>query len=367
VQIPLRLQLLVRTEVPTGVLLAAAYAAVVFMATPLLLPAIADEYDLSLGATSFVATAQLGGFVLGSWGAGRFLDPRRRVFTTSLVIVLVANAVSVFLPTYSVLISLRVVSGLALGIIVWFSWVLAFGDSQRTSEVAVVGPLIGVVSAPIIGLVVGEFGPGGSFALFAALAVIPLVFGRTTHMQVQPPQRTGRNRPTRSALVMLLALLALTLGGSAVFSFSAIIAGDLQMSPLVLSLAYSANALAGVPSARAKRQSSRPWLWLIVVGTMATLLTVNSSALGFYAIVMLWGFAYWRAVPPAFTLLAERSNFPEQRAGDAQAIMAVGRVIGPLIAGLLLDQGDPWVLGVVASTVIGSAAVAVWVVQHRPA
>jgi predicted MFS family arabinose efflux permease len=78
-----------------------------------------------------------------------------------------------------------------------------------------------------------------------------------------------------------------------------------------------------------------------------------------------WGFAYWKAIPAAFSLLASRSKFPEQRAGDAQAIMAVGRVIGPITAGVLLDQGKPWVLGVVASTVMVIAAATVWSVQHQ--
>jgi predicted MFS family arabinose efflux permease len=364
-QVPLRLQLLVRTEVQSGVLLAAAFAAVVFSSTPLLLPEIADHYALSLGLTSFVATAQLGGFVIGSWGAGRFLEPRRRVFTVSLIAVLITNAFSALLPAYGLLVGLRAVSGLALGVIVWFGWVLVFGNSSKTSEVAVVGPLVGVASSPIIGFIIGRFGAGGAFVTFAVLALIPLAFSATTHMQVRPPTRTGRNRPTKPAAAILLALLALTLGGSAVFSFSAVIARTTGMSPLVLSLAYSANALAGVPAARSKEQTSRPWFWLAMVAACALALTVNNTAIGFYLIVTVWGFAYWKAIPAAFSLLASRSKFPEQRAGDAQAIMAVGRVIGPITAGVLLDQGKPWVLGVVASTVMVIAAATVWSVQHQ--
>ena len=40
-------------------------------------------------------------------------------------------------------------------------------------------------------------------------------------------------------------------------------------------------------------------------------------------------------IPGVYSLLAERSHYPDERAGDAQAIMAAGRVVGPLMGGAL--------------------------------
>jgi DHA1 family inner membrane transport protein len=69
-----------------------------------------------------------------------------------------------------------------------------------------------------------------------------------------------------------------------------------------------------------------------------------------------WGFVFFMGIPAAFTLLAERSNFPEERAGDAQAVMAAGRVFGPLLGGALYASGSTGTLGVVSATIIAFGA-----------
>ena len=366
-QIPLRLQLLLRTEVPKGVLMAAAYAAVVLSATPFLIPAIADHYDLSLSVTALVTTSQLGGFVAGSWGAGRFLDPRRRVFVAALGTILVTNAISAFLPPYAVLVGLRALSGLGLGVSVWFGWVLVFGDQRRTAEVAVVGPVVGVFTAPLLAACIDQLGAGGMFAVLAAAAVVPLALNRTTQMQVQPPRRSGRNRPVPAAAALLAALGLLTTGGAAVFSFSAFLAGErIGLSPVIISVAYSLNAAAGVIPARFGMPRVPPGVWLALTALSAVAVASVANAAVFFVGLAIWGFSYWAGVPPTYTLLAARSRFPEQRAGDAQAIMAAGRVVGPLLAGIVLDNADPWVLAVFAGGLMGLAALTIAVIDGRP-
>jgi DHA1 family inner membrane transport protein len=69
-----------------------------------------------------------------------------------------------------------------------------------------------------------------------------------------------------------------------------------------------------------------------------------------------WGFVFFMGVPAAFKLLAERSSFPEERAGDAQAVMALGRVFGPIMGGALLAAGSEIVLGWVAAGVMALGA-----------
>jgi MFS family permease len=367
VQIPLRLQLLLRTQVPTGVLLAAAYGGIVLSAAPFLIPAIATEYRIGLGVTALVTTGQLAGFVAGSWGAGRFLEPRRRVFVGALVTVLVTNALSAALPAYGLLVALRVCSGLGLGIVVWFGWVLVFGDSQRTAEVAVVGPVVGVFSAPVLALCVDRLGPAGMFGLLSLLALVPLAFNRTTALQVRTPRRRERTRPVPAAAAILLALGTFTMGGAAVFSFSAFLATErIGLSPLTISAAYSLNALAGIIPAKWGIRGTSPALWLAgtTVSAIAVATVVNSVV--FFLALVFWGFSYWAAVPPTYTLLAERSRYPQQRAGDAQAVMAAGRVLGPLAAGVLLDNAAPWVLALLAAVLMGSAALTVAVVRRSP-
>ncbi len=80
-----------------------------------------------------------------------------------------------------------------------------------------------------------------------------------------------------------------------------------------------------------------------------------------------WGFAFWMGVPGAFALLAERSRHPDERAGDAQSVMAAGRVVGPLVGGVLLDLSGPTLLGVLGGAVMGLGGVGLLRVGRRGA
>ncbi len=78
-----------------------------------------------------------------------------------------------------------------------------------------------------------------------------------------------------------------------------------------------------------------------------------------------WGFVFFMGVPAAFTLLAERSNFPEERAGDAQAVMALGRVFGPILGGALIAAGSEVTLGVVAAAVMSLGSLLLLYVDRK--
>jgi DHA1 family inner membrane transport protein len=131
-----------------------------------------------------------------------------------------------------------------------------------------------------------------------------------------------------------------------------------------MSLMFAANALAGVPSARFRGVRRLPGVWMGVTGTCALLVSAVHQ-LPVYAVAMpLWGFAFWMGIPGVFSLLAERSKYPEERAGDAQSIMALGRVIGPVVGGALYEA-DPIALGVVAGGAMIAASVFLVYIEWR--
>jgi DHA1 family inner membrane transport protein len=84
----------------------------------------------------------------------------------------------------------------------------------------------------------------------------------------------------------------------------------------------------------------------------------------FLVALPLWGFAFWMGIPGAFSLLAERSNYPEERAGDAQSVMAFGRVFGPWLGGLVYDR-SPAALGLAAGGVMVAGSVLLVYVEWR--
>lgn len=255
----------------------------------------------------------------------------------------------------------RSVSGLALGVLTWLAYSQVFGDDERTGDITTVGPLTAVVSAPIIGVLLELGDVRAVFLVLAGVSLVPLVWVPSIVVPDRTP--TGRNRAVRAALVIIAALTIATLGGSAVFVFMGAIAADRYgMSALVISLAFSANALVSIPTARFRGRRRFAGGYFALTGVCAVISTQADQSAVLWVVLCLWGAAFWMAVPGLYTLLAERSRFPTERAGDAQAAMAFGQALGPLVAGALVAGGEYATLGWVGGgllVVAGALLVAV--------
>ena len=363
-QLPLRLIYLLRPSVGPGLLLAVGLSGFVLGSTPFLIDLVADHYGVGLALASLIGVGQLAGFVVGSWGSGRWLSPRRRMFVGALFLAVVANLVSSLLPPFAVLVVLRFASGLAMGLITWFAWVQVFGEDEGTGDLAVMGPITGIISAPLIALFAVGGGPSAVFALLGTMAIVPLLFNRGTGAADRVPSRTSRSKPIPVALVLLGALGLFTFGGSAVVQYAVVLGADnAGMSASAVSLVFSANAVAGIPAAKWPWRRGWPGPWLAGAATCALILALAASPLVFAAAFVFWGFAFWMAIPGVFSVLASRSAHPADRAGDAQAVMAGGRVIGPLVGGLVLDNLGTTALGLVGGGLMLSAAVVIFAVR----
>jgi DHA1 family inner membrane transport protein len=367
VQAPVRLLLAARVSVSPALLVGIASSTAVFAATPFLLPAVADEYDVGVGAAGWISTTQLAGFVVASWVGGRFLKPVRRVFVVGALFGVVANLASALAPTFGVLVSARFLSGVSLGLAAWIAWQAAFGDEDKVSDVAVVGPLVGIVVSPLIASVIEWVGLDWLFVILAVVAGLPLLFARrVAAVDRLRPHRT-RHAATRAARAILVALMLITLGGSSVFVYGATIARDLDgMTPLAVSLVYSANAAASIPAARWTGRRGTAGVWFSVTALCALTIGAVRSGIAFSVALVTWGFVFFMGVPAAFALLAARSRFPQERAGDAQAVMALGRVFGPMLGGALISAGSAGTLGgVAAGVMLAGAGLLVYVDRDR--
>ena len=359
-QLPLRIVVLLRPTVSPGILLAVGFSTVALIATPFLINPVSKHYGLGLAVTSLIGLAQLLGFVIGSWGSGRLLRPRRRVFVAALGLAVAANLASVLLPAFPLLVGLRFASGLSLGLISWFAWVQVFGEERGTADVAVMGPLAGVLVGPLLAV----FARGGAatvFAFVAAAAVVPLLFNAGTGASERVPPRTTRSKPVPAAAVILMALGLYTMGGSAVFTYVVVIGTEragLEVS--TIALLFSANALAAIPATKWPWRRGWPAVYMAATALCAVTLTRTGSGAVFAATITIWGFLFWMAVPGAFAALADRSANPADRAGDAQAVMAMGRVIGPPLGGAVFDAAGPGALGLLGATAILLAAATIF-------
>lgn len=338
----------------------------VFTSTPFLLRPVATEFGASVGAVGWISTTQLAGFVLASWSGGRYLRPVRWVFIALCLVGLVANLASAVAPSLGILAVTRFGSGLSLGLAAWFAWQDAFGNAEKTRDVAVVGPMIGVILPPLVTTLIGGIGYQWLFVAMAIVSAAPLAF---THQvpkvdRLRPHQT--RHAASRGAQAMLVALALVTLAGSSVFVFAAAIGTDLNdLSPFVVSLFFSANAVVAIPAAKWRGRRGPAGMWFALIAVLAfTMPSVHVPAI--YAVaVITWGFFFFMGLPAAFALLAARSRFPEERAGDAQAVMALGRVFGPLIGGTFIAAGQTTRMGLVSATIMLSAGLVMLYVDRK--
>lgn len=356
-QVPVKLLNAARPSVSPVVLATIGSSTAIFTATPFLLRPLADEFGVTVGAVGLISTGQLAGFVVGSWGAGRYLRPVRWLFITLVMIGVASNLASALASSLEVLAITRAGSGVSLGLAAWFAWQDAFGNAQKTGDVAVVGPLVGVALPPLITLMVNAAGYRMLFIAMAIVSAAPLLFARSVpRVDRLRPHRT-RHAATRGAQAMLLALMLVTLGGSSVFVYAAAIGTDLNdLSPLTVSLCFSANALVSIPAAKWKGRRGSAGMWFGFTALLALLMPSVHVAGVFVVCLVVWGVCFFMGIPAAFGLLASRSRFAQERAGDAQAVMALGRVFGPLVGGSFFAAGQTTIMGIAAASIMGCAA-----------
>ncbi len=366
-QSPVQVVMLLRPNTRADLLTAAAFSSVVFTATPFLIRAVATEYDVSLGTASLISSAQLGGFVLASWIVGRLVTPSRRLLVGALVAAALFNGLSAVAPWFALLLAFRALGGVAIAVVAWLGWQDVFGDEDRMGDVAVVGPIMGIAGAPLASGLANSMGADAVFVALAILALAPLLIRRpTAELSAGAPDRAERSRPIPVTRVILAALGLLTLGGSSIFLFGAVIGVDrVGLDPFVVSLAFSANAALGIPAARYRGHRPLAGLWLLGASAMAIVLGTVTVGPIFWLAVAVWGFMFWAGVPGIFKLLAERSANPADRAGDAQSIMAAGRVFGPLLGAVFIERDAFAALGFVSAGLMAVGALSLVIVERR--
>lgn len=362
---PSRFLLSVRPKATPALLVAAASIALHFAATPFLLHAISDRYGIAVGTAGFISVFQVGGFTLANFVAGRRLRPRRRILVLAAVVGCAANAASALTVGFPFLLAMRAVAGIAAGMITWLAWTEAMRDLGSLRDVAGVGPLSAAIGSPLIAWIV-SFGDERAVFVLLALSTVPAAFMRTSFTDDPVPARRHMS-PSRSNVVLLIALGILAGAGSGLYIFAASIGQErVGLAPVAVSLAFTLNAVAGLTATRrtARERSAPIWLGMIVLS--AGIVASGGNPVAFYAAMAMWGFAFWMAVPLVLSHVAQWSLVPEERTGDAQAIMALGRVLGPAAGAALLGLGSFGAVGIgSASGLAVSAALVAGVDRYR--
>lgn len=356
---PLRIASSIRLQAPLGLLVSAVATALMFAATPFLIPELAARYGITEGTAGLLSTAQVGTFALTTLLLPRLVTPSRSLFRRSVAGAIAANALSALAANFVVLISLRAVAGIAVGALTWLVWQRAMSDSSSVTAISAAGPITALVGSPLLAAVSG-WGDRTVFALLAMAAIPALILD--PGIAPQPALRRTVSR-SRSNRVLLMALFLLTFAGASLFVFLAVVARDVAgLSPVQASLGFSLNAGGGLLGAQLSGRHRRPGWWLATAGPAAFLTVAGGGAITYFFGLFWWGFAFWMGVPGVLRMLADRSLQPGERAGDAQAFMGIGRALAPAAGGVFADLQAYGTLGAVAGiglTVSGATVVAV--------
>ena len=343
---PIRTLTSVRPGAQAAVLASTAAVTGVFSATPFLIPVVAAQFGVSEGSAGLLSVAQVGGFAAANLILPRVLHPSGRIFRASLVALVVANLVSIFMPAFGGLVAVRVLAGFSAGAIAWIAWTDAMRSSRSLASISAAGPLAALVAAPTLAFLSGV-GIWLVFSVLAAAAIPALALPPPRPPRTERPGQRSRSRSNR---LLLAALWLSTFAGSALFIFEAVTAREvLGMSALATSAAFSANAGAGLLGARLAGRHRRPGVFLASTGPAALLTVFGGHPVLFYLGMAWWGFAFWMGIPGVMEMLAARSLQRGERAGDAQGLMAFGRTLGPLLGGSFVDAGSYGGLAVAAS------------------
>jgi hypothetical protein len=334
---PVRALLGPRSQASPGVLAAAGAVALAFAATPFQVPEIAVELDLRLGTAGLLSAFQVGGFAATTFLAGRLLRPQASIHRMGLVGTGMAHLLCVVGYEFWMVLALQLLAGIGMGFMTWLSWSEATRHRRGLADVAAVAPLVAAFSSPLLSWLAGLGSYRAVFGLVGAvtllIALIPAHYGELPAI--------GRNvSDSKTNRILLGALFLLMMAGSAVFVFAAAagraVAG---LSAVAVSIAFSLNALVGVVATRFTAKPGTAWVWLSATGLGALGVGLIGSPIVYFVAMIGWGFVFWMGVPAVFLLLADRSLSPAERVGDAQSLMALGRVIGPITGGILLGAG----------------------------
>lgn len=366
---PTRLYLSIRANADSGLLVASAASAVMFAGTPFVLSEVAADYGVTLGMAGLVSTMQVGGFALSAFVAGRRFRTHRLYFVWSSLGAALLGGLSTLAPTFELFLASRFGVGIAVGLLTWLAWARAMQSSSSMRMVAAVGPFTAALAAPVLSWL-SERAGADSVYLFIGACFLPALFLPARFSGYKPDRR--KMSPSRSNIVLIVSLGLLSLTGSSLFVYSAVI-GELVvgLDPLVVSMAFSANAIAGFVAARRSPDDSPPRVWLYAIAPAAAAVAFGGNGWLFCIGITVWGFFWWMAVPKILLSIAAWSLAPEERVGDAQSAMALGRTLGPALAALLVGTGTFTWLGLVtvAGTLTTAATVhgvAVYRRSHLP-
>jgi predicted MFS family arabinose efflux permease len=344
-----------------------------------LLPRMAGDLNVSVGAAGQTVTVTAIAAALSALFISVVLPraDRRHVIIGLTLLAMLSNVIVALAPNLYVLLSARLLLGVALG----GFWAMAIAMAAnlvhadhlgRALTIINSGVAVATIAAVPLGAWLGEFwGWRGVFVLGAGAAAVALLLQTITLPRVAPGAVSGLRAlwsTLRSGVVLagLLGVLLMFGGHFGGFTYiqpaaeavSGIDANGLALLLLVFGIAnVLGTALSGPLADRALRVTVV--LFPALLGAGMLLMLINGSSIaGLFIAAALWGFGFG-GVPTAVMTWGAKTEPArlEQIGGLIVTVCNIAIALGAIVGGMLVDStsaSTPLLVGALAA-VIGAA------------
>lgn len=327
------------------------YTLILFM--PLYLEFVAQALSLSESQVGLLAATDAGGLALAALLFAVFIKRLNfnYVILVGCTIAIIGNLLSISLSHFTVLCTVRILTGFGEGLVVaaGISVVGMVSNPNRwfglyTAAVVVV-QAIGLIILPVIKQ---HFDLQGVFIFFALLFLLPLLVYRKmpVHSVGTELSDTSSNNTDYSLnqllLLALLGQLAFYAGIGGIWAYISLMGNEqgLEIGVVSQSLAISmaVGALGGlVFAALGKRGDSKALFALsilIMIGCLVGLVRFN--ALSYLLVLCVFSF-FWSLLGARLFAVVSDADHSGKYISAAQTVLSLGYMVGPLIAAMLFE------------------------------
>jgi predicted MFS family arabinose efflux permease len=339
-------------------------------ALPFLLGSLMDHLALDEGAAGLLGSFELGALAVASAIAAPQMARRSRRGAAFLgaAVATLGHLVSGVVESYSFLVGARLVAGIGEGVVLAAAGAVAAGSTDPDRLFArtfLWGGLAIAVFLAVLPYATVPWGYAGGFALVAAVSLVcmPLL----TWMGARPAQDDGRVVPPLPHVGLGVSALAgvilFALGQGALWAFTERIGQSIGLTPEAVGIALGATQLAALSGAAfawwlgTRRGRAGPLVIGVGGSALSTWALVHTgSTVGFWVILLLWGIAYFFALPYLLGTAAALDRHGRWSAA-AMGLSMAGVALGPGSAGFVISLWGYTALGWLV-VVSGAAAIA---------
>ncbi|MEV4599951.1 MFS transporter [Amycolatopsis sp. NPDC049253] len=357
------------------------------------LPQLAQQYHLDPGGASLAVSVATGALAISVLPIAALSEVvgRRSVIIASVVISAVLGLLLPLVPSYSVMLVLRAVQGVAIA---GFPGVATAYLVERLGKVGVAAAVGAMIAGNSIGGMTGRLATGftagplgwrgalyvvaGISLVCAIVTVVVLPRGRQ-HQEDRQSLRdvgVGLLHAVRKPVLLAQYAVALLAMGSFVALYNAAgfrLTGELHLSPAIASLVFLAYALGSVSSATANRLATRIGRRRAIIGALLLMavgaaLTIPESvamvAVGF--VVLTCSFFAAHAIANSWAAAEAPENARGQTGGCYTLMYYLGSSVGGAVGAVIYGEaGWAWLIAAVAVWLaLAAAAVGVGTTVH---